>query len=63
MILGHVKWGQVQKALKLFQQMKQENVQAKFYYFCGGVECMCQHICISRRQACSCIDDSKWFGV
>jgi pentatricopeptide repeat protein len=21
MILGHVKWGQVQKALKLFQQM------------------------------------------
>ncbi len=39
MILGCVKRGQGQKALKLFQQMQQEDVR------CGGAECMCQSSC------------------
>ncbi|KAH9556847.1 hypothetical protein CY35_07G052300 [Sphagnum magellanicum] len=44
MILGHMKCGQGQRALELFQQMQQEGVQPDSY-FCGGGECMCQLDC------------------
>jgi pentatricopeptide repeat protein len=37
MILGHVKCGQGQKALELFQQMQQEGVQPSSFTFVGVV--------------------------
>jgi pentatricopeptide repeat protein len=43
MILGHVKCGQGQNVIKLFQQMQKEDVRSRLCYICGGVECMCQH--------------------
>jgi pentatricopeptide repeat protein len=45
MILGHVKCGQGQKALELFQQMQQEGVQldSGLCCCCGGAECIRQH--------------------
>ncbi len=42
MIFGHVKCGQGQKELGLFQHMQQEGVQPDSN-FCGGAESMCQH--------------------
>jgi pentatricopeptide repeat protein len=45
MILGHVKFGQVLKALELFQQMQKEDVRPNSVTFCWGAECMCQCSC------------------
>ncbi len=44
MILGHVKCGQAQKALELFQQMQQEGVQPDSDFH-GSAECMCACHC------------------
>ncbi len=41
MLFGHVKCGQGEKALELFQQMQQEGVQPD-PVTCGGAECMCK---------------------
>jgi hypothetical protein len=56
MILGHVKSGQEQKALKLFQEMQGMLWNS---YFCGGAECMCQYSCTGRGQLCSWADCPK----
>jgi pentatricopeptide repeat protein len=42
MILGHVKSGQGQKALELFQQMQCEGVPPNPATVCGAPECLCQ---------------------
>jgi pentatricopeptide repeat protein len=59
MILGHVKSGQGQKALKLFQKMQGMLWNS---YFCGGAECMCQYSCTGRGQLCSWADCPKFLN-
>ncbi|KAH8931215.1 hypothetical protein BDL97_19G009800 [Sphagnum fallax] len=45
MIFGHVKCGQGQKALELFQQMQQGMCGARFCHVSGGAECMRKYSC------------------
>jgi len=41
MILGHVKRGEGQRGVELFQQMQHEGGAARPFDLCGGAECMC----------------------
>jgi len=43
-VWGHVKFGEGQKALELFQEMKRELCTLSLP-LCGGAECICKHIC------------------
>ncbi len=40
-ILGHVKCGEGQRGMELFQQMQHEGGAARPFHLCGGAECMC----------------------
>jgi pentatricopeptide repeat protein len=59
----HVKLGQGQKALELFQQMQQEGVQPDSVTFVEVLNACANVVAVKKGQPCSRSDHSKCFGV